>query len=59
MFEDTSKGLWGLDGIVGETYVERLHGVVGASGRLWGLWGIVEGTQNCGSDKYYRGHWGL
>ena len=34
MFEDTSKGLWGLDGIVGETYVERLHGVVGASGQV-------------------------
>ena len=54
-----SKGLWQLDGIVGETYVERLHGVVGAIGGLWGLWGIVEGTQNCGSDKYYWGHWGL
>ena len=54
-----SKGLWQLDGMVGETYVERLHGVVGASGRLWGLWGIVEGTQNCGSDRDYGGHWGL
>ena len=45
--------------IVGETYVERLHGVVGASGRLWRLWGIVEGTQNRGSDGDYGGHWGL
>lgn len=33
--------------------MERLHGVVGASGGLWGPWGIVEGTQNCGSDGDY------
>lgn len=48
--------MWALDGIVGETYMERLHGIVGASGGFWGPWRIVEGTQNCGSDGDYGGH---
>lgn len=33
----------GVDGIVGETYMERLHGIVGASGGILGAVGNSEG----------------